>query len=75
MKNLAFVLIIAIVFASSCKKSYTCTCTTNTVVGNATIVTTNVRIIPDATQQEAATICLYGEVYQQGGSQTTHCAL
>ena len=75
MKNLAFVLILTIVFASSCKKSYTCTCTTDTVVGNATIVTTNVRIIPDATQQQATTICLSNEVYQQGNSQTTHCAL
>jgi hypothetical protein len=75
MKKLAFILALGIVLASSCKKSYTCTCVTTTTVGNSTISTTTVKIVPDATQQEAQTICIAGEVYTQGNTQNTKCSL
>ena len=75
MKKLAFILVLGAISVSSCKKSYTCTCVTTTVIGGSTITTPHVTIIPDATQQEATTICLAGEVYNQGGSQNTKCNL
>jgi hypothetical protein len=75
MKKLAFILALGAICISSCKKSYTCTCTTTTTIGGSTITTPNVTIIPDATQQQAQTICLAGEVYSQGGSQNTKCHL
>ena len=75
MKRIMFVLAIGIVGISSCKKDYTCTCTTTTVIGGSTITTPSVRIIPDATQAQAQTICIAGEVYNQGGSKNTVCSI
>jgi len=73
MKKIAFLLVCSAILVSSCKKSYTCTCTTTTTIGGSSISNTNVTIIPDATQSQAAAICISGEVYQQGGTQTTKC--
>jgi hypothetical protein len=75
MKKIGLVLFVLAIFASSCKKSYTCTCVTTTVIGNSTITTPHVSIIPDATQQEAQTICIQGEVYTSGNTQNTKCSL
>ena len=75
MKKLAFLLVLGAITVSSCKKTYTCTCTTTTVVGGSTITTPVVREIPDATQSQAQTICLAGEVYSQNGTQNTKCSL
>jgi hypothetical protein len=75
MKKLAFVLAVAAVSFSSCKKTYTCTCTTSTTFGGVTTTTSVVKMIPDATQAQAATICVAGEQYTQGNSQVTTCKL
>jgi len=76
MKKLAFVLLaFGAISVSSCKKSYTCTCTTSTTFGGVTTTSSSVKIIPDATQAQAATICIAGESYAQGNSQITKCSL
>jgi hypothetical protein len=75
MKKLGFLLILGGVFISSCKKDYTCTCTTSTTVLGVTTSVQSVYIIPGATQPQAATICVAHQEYSQGGSQTTKCNL
>ncbi len=75
MKKLGFLLVCSAILVSSCKKSYTCTCTTTTTVGGSTITTPHASIIPDATQAQAQTICIAGEAYGQGGTQDTKCHL
>ena len=71
MKKLGFLLVCSAILVSSCKKSYTCTCTTTGTFGTSTSIT----IIPDATQGQAQTICIAGEVYGNGGSADTKCKL
>ena len=56
---------------SSCKKTYSCTCTNTTASGGGVAVYE----IPDATAASAQAICIANEVYVQGGTQQTTCKL
>ncbi len=71
MKKLLFafsaVLFITVGMSSCAKKDYICTCT-----GNQS-VTRNV--IPNATKEQAETICKSGEAYVQGQTNTQSCRL
>ncbi len=73
MKKSFFILAVfaLVASASSCKKTYSCTCTNSTAAGGATAVYE----IPNATSQEAQAICIANEVYVQGNTQQTTCTL
>jgi hypothetical protein len=71
MKKLGFILALGTIFVSSCKKDYTCTCTY--ITGGAAA---GKEIIPNVTQQQAATICAGNAAYDPtSGSQTVKCSL
>lgn len=56
---------------SSCKKTYSCTCTNSTAAGGGVTVYE----IPNATSASAQAICVANEVYVQGNTQQTTCTL
>jgi hypothetical protein len=73
MKKLSFVLALGAIFVSSCKKNYNCTCTYQGSGANAG--QKGVYVIPNATQQQAATICTGYQAYNSTGTQTLKCSL
>jgi hypothetical protein len=69
--GIAIIAIAALV--SSCKKTYTCTCSTTPTGGGVT--TTEVIEYPNVSKSQADAICLSHEGYLQGSTQTTTCTL
>lgn len=71
MKKLLFgfgaVALLTLGMSSCAKKDYTCQCTAS---GSVVRV-----IIPDATKQQAETICKANEIYEQGTTQDYSCEL
>ncbi|MBX2903030.1 MAG: hypothetical protein KF872_05680 [Chitinophagales bacterium] len=71
MKKLLFgfgaVALLSVGMSSCAKKDYTCQCTTTGQVARV--------IIPNATKEQAETICKANETYQQGQTAVYTCKL
>ncbi len=72
MKKLLIVASIAIVSLASCKKDYTCTCTTS---GGGFTGTPSVTTYPKAKKSAARANCLSSTDTQSGVTYTTTCEL
>ncbi|MCS6820050.1 MAG: hypothetical protein RMJ53_03120 [Chitinophagales bacterium] len=62
-----FIITLMVAGLSSCKKDYTCQCVASGGVARI--------IIPDATKQQAETICKSYEAYEQGQTGAITCEL